>query len=95
MAWHFKREGDTQPPILRYGFWGITHFNMGTDLWWSHDLRFLNAMIPHHEGALVMAKDVQAKSARPEMQILAEAILTSQQAEIDEMQQWRKDWYGQ
>lgn len=39
MAWHFKREGDTQPPILRYGFWGITHFNMGMDLWWSHDLR--------------------------------------------------------
>ncbi len=59
------------------------------------DLRFLNAMIPHHEGALVMAKDVQAKSTRPEMQTLTEAILTSQQAEIDEMQQWRKDWYGQ
>lgn len=39
MAWHFKREGDTQPPILRYGFWGITHFNMGVDLWWSPDLR--------------------------------------------------------
>ena len=59
------------------------------------DLRFLKAMIPHHEGALVMAKDLRAKSSRPEMQTLAEAILTSQQAEIDQMQQWQKAWYGQ
>lgn len=59
------------------------------------DLRFLDAMIPHHEGALVMAQEAQSKSTRPEMQTLAEAILTSQQAEIDQMQQWRKDWYDQ
>lgn len=59
------------------------------------DLRFLNAMIPHHEGALVMAKDLQTNSTRPEMQTLAEAILTSQQSEIDQMQQWRQDWYDQ
>lgn len=58
------------------------------------DLRFLNAMIPHHEGALVMAKDVLNKSQRPEMKQLAKNILTSQQQEIDQMQQWRKNWYG-
>ena len=59
------------------------------------DLRFLNAMIPHHEGALVMAKDVQSKSKRPEMKKLAQDILSSQQKEIDQMKQWRKDWYKQ
>src|ERR687885_121083 len=59
------------------------------------DLRFLNAMIPHHQGALVMAKDVLNKSKRPEMKQLAQDILTSQQQEIDQMKQWRKDWYKQ
>jgi uncharacterized protein (DUF305 family) len=59
------------------------------------DLRFLNAMIPHHEGALVMAKDVMSKSQRPEMKQLAEEILTSQQKEIEQMQQWRQGWYKQ
>ncbi len=59
------------------------------------DLRFINAMIPHHEGAVVMAEDLQNKSNRPELQTLAEAIITSQQAEIDEMKQWRQEWYGQ
>jgi uncharacterized protein (DUF305 family) len=57
------------------------------------DLRFINAMIPHHEGALVMAKDVLSKSKRPEMKKLAQDILTSQQQEIEQMKQWRKDWY--
>ncbi|WP_201323591.1 DUF305 domain-containing protein [Pseudanabaena sp. lw0831] len=59
------------------------------------DLRFLEAMIPHHEGALVMAKDAIAKSKRPEIQKLAQEILSSQQAEIDQMQQRRKSWYTQ
>jgi uncharacterized protein (DUF305 family) len=56
------------------------------------DLRFLNAMIPHHEGALVMAQDALAKSQRPEIRRLAQAILASQKAEIQQMQQWKKAW---
>lgn len=61
----------------------------------NFDLRFINAMIPHHEGALVMAKDAISKSTRPEMKQLNQSILTSQQAEITQMQQWRKAWYNQ
>lgn len=59
------------------------------------DLRFLNAMIPHHEGAIAMAKDVLSKSKRPEMKKLAQDIITSQQKEIDRMKAWRKAWYKQ
>jgi uncharacterized protein (DUF305 family) len=56
------------------------------------DQRFLAAMIPHHEGAIVMAKDLLAKSTRPEMKKLAQDILTSQQAEIDQMKGWQTAW---
>ncbi|MBM0742158.1 DUF305 domain-containing protein [Phormidium sp. CLA17] len=59
------------------------------------DLRFLNAMIPHHEGAVVMANDALAKSKRPEIQKLAQEIITSQKAEIEQMQQWKQAWYKQ
>ncbi|MBW4693732.1 MAG: DUF305 domain-containing protein [Lyngbya sp. HA4199-MV5] len=59
------------------------------------DLRFLNAMIPHHEGAIVMAKDVLSKSKRPEVKQLAQAIITSQQVEIAQMKQWKQAWYKQ
>lgn len=59
------------------------------------DRRFLDAMIPHHEGAVTMAEDLKEKSRRPELLALADEIIASQQAEIDQMQQWRQDWYGQ
>ena len=59
------------------------------------DLRFLNAMIPHHQGALTMAKEALEKSDRSEVKQLAQNILTSQQSEIDQMNQWKKAWYGQ
>ncbi len=61
----------------------------------NFDLRFLNAMIPHHEGALTMAQDALNKSKRPEIQKLAKDILISQKAEISQMKQWRKAWYNQ
>ncbi|HEY9637227.1 MAG TPA: DUF305 domain-containing protein [Coleofasciculaceae cyanobacterium] len=59
------------------------------------DLRFTNAMIPHHEGAIVMAKDALSKSKRPQIKKLAQDIISSQQKEIDQMTQWRKAWYKQ
>ncbi|MEP0915815.1 DUF305 domain-containing protein [Leptolyngbya sp. DQ-M1] len=59
------------------------------------DLRFINAMIPHHEGAIAMAKDALQKSKRPEIKQLAQEIATSQQTEVDQMKQWRKAWYNQ
>jgi len=61
----------------------------------NFDLRFINAMIPHHEGAVMMAKDALAKSTRPEIKKLAQDIISSQQSEIKQMQEWRKTWYKQ
>ncbi len=59
------------------------------------DLRFINAMIPHHEGAVTMAKDALNKTKRPEIKQLAQDIVTSQQAEVTQMKQWRQAWYKQ
>lgn len=57
------------------------------------DLRFINAMIPHHEAAVVMAKDALQKSQRPEIKNLAQAIIKGQNSEVNQMKQWRKTWY--
>ncbi|MEG4507543.1 DUF305 domain-containing protein [Microcoleus sp. F6_B4] len=59
------------------------------------DLRFINAMIPHHEGALVMAQDALKKSKRPEIKKLSQEIVTSQKQEIEQMKEWRQAWYKQ
>ena len=57
------------------------------------DLRFINAMIPHHEGAVTMAKDALNKSKRPEIKKFAQEIINSQDTEISQMKQWRQAWY--
>jgi len=42
------------------------------------DLRFIDAMTPHHQGAVEMAKEAQQKSKRPEIQKLAADIIQAQ-----------------
>ena len=57
------------------------------------DLRFINAMIPHHQGAVKMAQDASTKSTRPEIKQLSKDIISSQQIEIKQMQDWKQAWY--
>ena len=58
------------------------------------DRAFIDAMIPHHESAIQMAKDVQGKAKSQEVKDLASAIITAQEQEIAQMREWRRQWYG-
>ncbi|MFN8492136.1 MAG: DUF305 domain-containing protein [Caldilineaceae bacterium] len=57
------------------------------------DLRFIDSMIMHHQGAVAMAKEAQQQAAHPELKQMAADIIKSQSAEIQQMQAWRKAWY--
>lgn len=86
--------GETVPMSQQQMHSMMMHGNLGTaDA--EFDRRFIDAMIPHHEGAVEMAQDALNKSQRPEIQNLAQEIINSQQAEIEQMQQWRQAWYNQ
>lgn len=58
------------------------------------DQEFITGMIEHHEGAIVMAKEVLSKSNRSELKSLAQDIITDQTSEIDQMYAWRKNWFN-
>jgi len=49
------------------------------------DAAWLEAMIAHHEGAIQMAQDALDSGSNADIRALCEAIIASQQAEIDEM----------
>jgi uncharacterized protein (DUF305 family) len=59
------------------------------------DQRFIEAMIPHHEGAIAMARDAQQKAEHAEIKELAKNIITAQEGEIAQMTQWKQVWFGQ
>lgn len=54
---------------------------------------FIDAMIRHHEQAVEAAQIVQEETGRAEIRQLAEAIIDGQTAEIEQLRQWREDWY--
>lgn len=51
----------------------------------AFDKAFMEMMIKHHEGAVTMAKTEKADGAFPDAKTMAEAIITSQTAEITKM----------
>jgi uncharacterized protein (DUF305 family) len=59
------------------------------------DRAFIDAMIPHHQSAIVMAQVALDKTDNPEIKELAENIISAQQKEIEQMQQWRREWYSE
>lgn len=70
---------------------GFSRVSVSSD---ALDAHFIEQMIPHHEDAITMAKLAEKKAKTKEVQQLAKAIITSQGAEIDQMQSWYKEWFG-
>ena len=52
----------------------------------EHD--FVSMMVPHHQGAIDMAKALLLYTKDPELGNLAQGIITEQQNEINLMQAW-------
>jgi uncharacterized protein (DUF305 family) len=57
------------------------------------DKAFIDAMIPHHQSAIEMAKIAHEKSKIPAIKELAENIVSAQQKEIEQLKRWRQQWY--
>ena len=58
------------------------------------DQHFIVQMIPHHEGAIEMARVALERSKRPEILSLAGGIIEAQEKEIRDMQSWYEAWFG-
>ncbi|QQS18257.1 DUF305 domain-containing protein [Candidatus Saccharibacteria bacterium] len=56
------------------------------------DKAYLTDMIAHHQGALNMASQARELATKSEIRTLADAILSSQATEVQQMMDWQQEW---
>jgi uncharacterized protein (DUF305 family) len=86
-----KPKGDAGPSTA--GFQNANKkMHEGMDITFSGnaDVDFIRGMIPHHQGAIDMAKVVLTYGKNPEVKKLAQEIVKAQESEIALMQEWLK-----
>lgn len=66
------------------------HKEMASSFTGDADTDFVRGMIPHHQGAIDMAKVVLAHGKDPELKKLAAEIVSAQEKEIAFMKEWLK-----
>jgi uncharacterized protein (DUF305 family) len=64
------------------------HQDMTIEFTGDPDIDFARAMIPHHQGAIDMARALLEHGEDPEMRALAEAIIAAQEREIAFLRSW-------
>ena len=84
-----KPKGDTGPSSLAFDAINAKmHEGMDITFSGNADIDFVRGMIPHHQGAVDMAKTVLAFGKDPRIRKLAEDIIKAQESEIAFMQDW-------
>jgi YVTN family beta-propeller protein len=74
---------------------GMGAMGINEDVNVPFDQRIIGAMISHHQGAIGMAQMALEQAEHEEIRTLAEAIISAQTAEIEQMLDWLAEWYGE
>lgn len=86
---HQSKKSDVQMAYVKTNY--AMHDAMKVALTGDADIDFAKSMVPHHEGAVEMAKIVLEHGDDPKMRALAESVIRVQEAEIAFLKEWLKE----
>lgn len=81
--WYRDTRSAPTPPVIKLGEKGD-----------NFDLRFLNALIAHHENGLKMTAEIKLKSSRAAVLDNADAVTIFLSGSLENLRSWRRDWYN-
>lgn len=61
----------------------------------AYEEAWLRGMVVHHLGAIRMSENLLQQTDRPELIELANNIIESQSAEVEQMKDWLKSWFNE
>ncbi len=67
---------------------GMDHMAM------EFDQMYIDMMIPHHQSIIAMAQAAQPRLTDERLQEIAQAVIETQGAEIEQLREYREAWYG-
>lgn len=85
--------GYSMTPEYQKTMYNKNDMGLGEADYWL-DLRYVDEMMAHHRGAILLAQKAVDKTQRPEIKALAEEIIKNEPVAIDELYGWKKEWYG-
>jgi uncharacterized protein (DUF305 family) len=86
--------GQSQAAAMHHGSMSMDHMmaEVETKTGDAFDKAFIDMMIPHHEGAMAMARIARHEAMHPELREMAGDMIVEQRSEIRTLKRWYRAW---